>query len=174
MKLSDFLELKDQLALALVESIFRRAGYRLSAVTEQRIPPHLGREDVPDFRAESVATPEKIGSRLVKVRYRRQVREYISVEARRGRRSSFAYAKQYWPGLVVVFLTDEPDPGASCFRVLDLAAWSPGDFPVLVDLFAHPGLNIYQHNVEEHEALARRILALYSLRRPHRAGETGG
>jgi hypothetical protein len=173
-KLSDFLDLKDQLALALVESIFRRAGYTLTPVTEQRIPPHLGREDLPDFRAVSAVRAEEIGPRHVKVRYRRQVRQYITIEARRGPRSSFAYAKQYWPNLVVVFLTDEPEPGQSCFRALDVATWQPGDLPVLVDLFAHPTLNIYRLNVEEHETLARRILALYSLRRAYRLDETGG
>jgi hypothetical protein len=174
MKLSDFLDLKDQLALALVESIFRRAGYALAPVIEQRIPPHLGREDLPDFRAVPAATREAGGSRLVKVRYRRQVRQYVSIEARRGPRSFLAHAKQSWPTLVVVFLTDEPDPGDSCFRVLDLATWTPGSLPGLVDLFAHPDLDIYRVNVEEHEALARRILSLYSLRRPHRLDETGG
>jgi hypothetical protein len=157
-----------------VESIFRRAGYTLAPVIEQRIPPHLGREDLPDFRAVPAASREEAGSRFVKVRYRRQVRQYVSIEARRGQRSSLAYAKQYWPTLIVVFLTDEPEPGDSCFRVLDVATWTPGNFPGLVDMFAHPDLDIYRVNVEEHEVLARRILALYSLRRTHRLDETGG
>ncbi len=58
--------------------------------------------------------------------------------------------------------------------MLDLATWSQADAPALVDLSAHPSLNIYQLNVEEHEALARRILALLSMRRAHSAEESTG
>jgi hypothetical protein len=42
----------------------------------------------------------------------------------------------------------------------------------LVDLSAHPSLNIYQLNVEEHDVLARRILALLSRRHTHSAEES--
>jgi hypothetical protein len=110
----------------------------------------------------------------VKVRYRRQVGQYLTVEGRRGVRSFFALAKQHWPGLVVVFVSDEPEPGLSCFRVLDLATWSPRGEPALVGLSVHPSLNIYQLNVEEHEALARRILGLLSMRRAPSAEERTG
>jgi hypothetical protein len=170
----DFLDLKNQVAVALVESIFRRTGYSLTVFPDPAIPPHLGREDIPDFRAVPSTPREGIGSRSVKVRYRRHVGQYVTVEVRRGARSFFALAKQHWPGLVVVFVTDEPEPGRSCFRVLDLAAWSQADAPVLVDLSAHPSLSIYQLNVEEHEVLARRILALLSMRRVHSAEESTG
>jgi hypothetical protein len=161
----DFLDLKGQVAVALVESIFRRAGYRLLGAPDHPIPPHLGREDLPDFQAVPLATREGVGSRLVKVRYRRHVDQYLTVEARRGPRSFFALAKQHWPDLVVIFVADEPEPHHSCFRVLDLATWSPTEAPELVELSAHPSLNIYLMNVEEHEALARRILALFAMRR---------
>jgi hypothetical protein len=102
------------------------------------------------------------------------VDQYLTVDARRGARSFLALAKQHWPGLVVVFVADEPEPGRSCSRVLDLATWSQADAPALVDLSAHPSLNIYQVNVEEHEALARRILGLLSMRRAHWAEEGAG
>jgi hypothetical protein len=75
---------------------------------------------------------------------------------------------------VVVFVADEPEPGRSCLRVLDLATWSQSDAPALVDLSAHLSLNIYQLNVEDHEALARRILALLSIRRVQSAEESIG
>jgi hypothetical protein len=58
--------------------------------------------------------------------------------------------------------------------VLDLATWSPGGAPALVDLSVHPSLNIYQLNVEEHEALARRIMGLLSMRRAPSAEERTG
>jgi hypothetical protein len=129
---------------------------------------------MPDFIAVPPITREQLGPRPVKVRYRRQVGQYLTVEGRRGVRSFFALAKQHWPGLVVVFVSDEPEPGLSCFRVLDLATWSPGGAPALVDLSVHPSLNIYQLNVEEHEALARRIMGLLSMRRAPSAEERTG
>jgi hypothetical protein len=159
------------MAVALVEAIFRRAGYSLTAFPIHEIPPHMGRDDIPDFIAVPPVTRGEIGSRPVKVRYRRHVGQYLTVDGRRGTRSFFALARQYWPALLVIFVADEPEPGCSCFRVFDLAAWTPGDAPVLVDLSTHPGLNIYRVNVEEHEALARRLLGLISMRRePSTAG----
>ena len=174
MTLPDFIDLRTQMAVALVESIFRRAGYRLAPLATRAIPPHLGREDVPDFVAVPPIPSEEIRSRPVKVRHRRHVSQYLTVEVRRGPRSFLALAKQYWPGLVVVFVADEPEPGHSCFRVLDLATWNQGDTPALIDLSAHRGLNIYQVNVEEHEMLACRILALLSTRHAHLAEESTG
>jgi hypothetical protein len=57
------------------------------------VPPHLGREDLPDFIAVPPVTREQVGSRPVKVRYRRQVDQYLAVESRRGVRS-FWYARE--------------------------------------------------------------------------------
>jgi hypothetical protein len=170
----DVIDLKNQVSVALVESIFRRAGYSLTVFPIREIPAHLGREDMPDFIAVPPITREGLGPRPVKVRYRRQVGQYLTVEGQRGIRSFLALAKQHWPGLVVVFVSDEPASGLSCFRVLDLATWSPGGAPVLADLSAHPTLNIYQLNVEDHEALARRILGLLSMRRAPSAEERTG
>jgi len=170
----DVIDLKNQVAVALVESIFRRAGYGLTGFPVVEVPPHLGREDLPDFIAIPPVTREQVGSRPVKVRYRRQVDQYLAVESRRGVRSFCALAKQYWPGLVVVFVSDESESRLSCFRTLDLATWEPGRPPALVDLAAHPNLNIYQLNVEEHEALARRLIGLLSMRRVPGADERIG
>ena len=44
--------------------------------------------------------------------------------------------------------------------MLDLDRWQVGEPVTAVDLFAHPALDIYPQNVEEHEALGRRIFAL--------------
>lgn len=160
----DVIDLKNQVAVVLVESIFRRAGYSLVVFPVSEVPPRLGREDLPDFTAVPPVTREQVGSRPVKVRYRKQLGQYLALESRRGVRSFFALAKQYWPGLVIVFVSDESESRLSCFRALDLATWDPSKTPALVDLAAHPSLNIYQLNVEEHEVLARRILGLLSMR----------
>ena len=91
MTLPDFIDLRAQVAVALVESIFRRAGYRLTAFATRAIPPHLGREDIPDFIAVPPPTrEEQVRPRPVKVRYRRHVGQYLTVEIRRGSRSFFA------------------------------------------------------------------------------------
>jgi hypothetical protein len=170
----DVIDLKNQVAVALVESIFRRAGYSLTGFTAGEVPPHLGREDLPDFIAVPPVTREQVGSRPVKVRYRRQVDQYLALESRRGARSFCALAKQCWPGLVIVFVSDESEARFSCFRALDLATWDSREAPALVDLAAHPSLNIYQLNVEEHEALARRLIGLLSMRRAPGAEERTG
>ena len=71
----DLLEIKGRIAVALVESIFRRAGFTLAPVVALESSPRLGREDlIPDFQAtlpgtDATARPPF----LVEVRYRPQV-----------------------------------------------------------------------------------------------------
>jgi hypothetical protein len=100
----DVIDLKNQVAVALVESIFRRAGYSLMVFPVSEVPSHLGREDLPDFAAVPPVTREQVGSRPVKVRYRKHIGQYLAVESQRGVRSFFAFAKEYWPGLVIIAL----------------------------------------------------------------------
>jgi len=69
----DLLDIKGRIALALVESIFRRAGFELMPVGQREAPPRLGREDlVPDFFAVRAPVDGKAPepARLVEVRYR--------------------------------------------------------------------------------------------------------
>lgn len=159
----DFLDIKGRIALALVESVFRRAGFELMPVGQRETPTRLGREDlVPDFfavRAPADGKPPE-PARLIEVRYRPQVAQYLAIEDQRGPQSIFAHAKRQWPGLMFVFVTDHPEPGRSRFQVLDLERWTVGEAVSATDLFAHRGLDIYRQNVEEHEALAGRIFAL--------------
>jgi hypothetical protein len=97
---------------------------------------------------------------VVEVRYRPQVGQYLLIEGQRGPHSLFTVAKRQWPGLVFVFVTDHPEAGRSCFQVVDLASWGTGDAVAAVDLHDHDGLRIFRQNVEEHEALLRRMFAL--------------
>jgi hypothetical protein len=158
----DLLEVKGRIAVALVESIFRRAGFRLAPVSPREAPPR-GRDEVaPHFAAVCpvpAGAPDGPG-RPVEVRYRPQVGQYLAIENQRGAQSVFAHAKRAWSELVFVFVTDHPEADRSWFQVLDLGRWTPGAPAAAVDLYAHPGLDIYRHNVEEHELLARRIFAL--------------
>lgn len=160
----DLLDIKARIAQALVESIFRRAGFTLTPVGPREASPRGGREElIPDFFAVRMppdGKPPDSPARLVEVRYRPQVAQYLAIEGQRGAQSIFVYAKRQWPGLMFVFVTDHPEPGRSFFQILDLESWSVGDPVTSTDLFAHTRLDIYRQNVEEHEALARRIFSL--------------
>jgi hypothetical protein len=156
----DLLAIKDRIALALVESIFRRAGFELAPHDQREVPPHLGREDLPDFVARRAADGRPALARLVEVRYRLDLSHYLAVESQRGPRSVFAHARRHWPDLLFVFVTDHPAPGRACFQALDLGEWAVGGGAAGVDLFAHPPLDIYPQNVEEHAVLLRRMFAL--------------
>jgi hypothetical protein len=160
----DLLDIKGRIAQAIVESVFRRAGFGLTPVGPRESPARLGREElIPDFFAARVppdGRPPDQPARLVEVRYRPQIAQYLAIEDQRGPQSIFAHAKRQWPGLVFVFVTDHPEPGRCSFQVLDLEAWNLGDRVAAIDLFDHKGLDIYRQNVEEHQELARRIFAL--------------
>ena len=158
----DLLEIKGRISVALVESIFRRAGFALAPPVALEASPRLGREDLfPDFQATLPGVPDAGAptARAVEVRYRPQVGQYLLIEGQRGPHSLFTVAKRQWPTLVFVFVTDHPEPGRSCFQIVDLASWAAGTVTAL-DLHDHDGLRIFRQNVEEHEALLRRMFAL--------------
>jgi hypothetical protein len=158
----DLLEIKGRIAVALVESIFRRAGFTVVPAAAAESAPRQGREDlIPDFRAtlpgpDGPAAPTSV----VEVRYRSQVSQYLLIEAQRGPHSLFTVAKRQWPTLVFVFVTDHAEAGRSCFQVVDLGAWVAGNPVTSLDLYAHTELRIFRQNVEEHEALLRRMFTL--------------
>ena len=59
-----------------------------------------------------------------------------------------------------VFVTDHPEAGRSCFQAVDLGPWASGSAVTALDLHAHDELRIFRQNVEEHEALLRRMFTL--------------
>jgi hypothetical protein len=159
----DLLEIKGRISVALVESIFRRAGFTLTPPVTVETTQRLGREDlIPDFQATlpAVGGGPAYEGRVVEVRYRPQVGQYLLIEAQRGSHSLFTVAKRHWPSLVFVFVTDHPEAGRSCFQVVDLGTWAAGGTVTALDLHSHDALRIFRQNVEEHEALLRRMFAL--------------
>jgi hypothetical protein len=159
----DLLEIKGRISVALVESIFRRAGFALAPVVHPEMTPRHGREDlIPDFQARLPAAGDGSGElgRVVEVRYRPQVGQYLLIEAQRGPHSLFTVARRQWPGLLFVFVTDHPEPGRSCFQAVDHDFGAGGSDGVSVDLHTHAGLRIFRQNVDEHETLLRRMFAL--------------
>lgn len=150
-------ETKSRIAEALVESIFRRARYDLSAYRADAISPlRFGREDFsPNFHA---ITREGDTERrlLIEVKYRPFVEQFISLENQRNGSSIVRLARRYWPNLTFVLVTDHPGPGRSCFQLIE-----PGEEAMTtLDLVERPDLKIFQHNVEDHEMLLRRIYTL--------------
>jgi hypothetical protein len=153
-------EVKDRVAAALVESIFRRARYEILPFRREGGAPRGVREDfAPDFL---VRVPADAGARQLQVgvRYHPQIEQFLAVEAQRGPRSVLQLARRQWPDLYLVLATERPEPGRSCFQAASLSAWTPGGAWRPLDLSAVPELGIFAHNVADHEALIRRIFAL--------------
>lgn len=157
----DLLETKSRIAEALVESIFRRADYAITKFTQEAIPLRVGREDFsPDFRVTREQKQGKPWEFLIEVKYRPAIEQYLSVENQRGDKSVFLMARQKWPDLYFVFVSERPEPGRSCFQVVSLQSHEAGALFATVDLADWKELGVFRHNVEDHEELLRHIFAL--------------
>lgn len=113
--------LKGRIAEALVEGMFMRAGYDVSRTGRESQLPRLfktGRDEyLPDFMIRKAV--ERPGSDRplhqlipIEVKYRYDIRRFLTVEAA----EFFDFAKR-WSGLYLVLVTDNPEPGRSCFRL---------------------------------------------------------
>ncbi|MBI1846123.1 MAG: hypothetical protein HYR86_04010 [Candidatus Rokubacteria bacterium] len=156
----DLVEARTHIAEALVESIFRRARYHVEPFrVEQAL--RWGREDFsPNFRAARVGDDGVARELLVEVKYRPSIEQFLSVETQRADRSVFVLARRQWPALHFVLVSDRPAPDRSCFQVLPVARHAPGDAFRTIDLHEAKELEIFPANVEDHEALTRRIFSL--------------
>jgi hypothetical protein len=154
--------LKGRIAEAFVESIFRRAGYTVSRTGResqvQRLVKIGSDEFLPDFLVRKQVRRDDAGRSLhrllpVEVKYRRDVDGFL----RRHGKEFFGQLSEQWPELCVVFVTDEPSDGRSCFQVVEFA---PRRMAGLRDLHAIPGLDIYETTVREYESLVKAIFPL--------------
>src|SRR5262249_13961484 len=93
-------------------------------------------------------------------RYRPPVGQYLLIAGQPGPHSLFTVAKRQWPTLLFLFRTAHPEGGRAAFRTVRAAAGGPGGAVTALDLHNHDGLRIFRQNVEEHEALLRRMFAL--------------
>jgi len=155
----DLLEAKSRIAEALVESIFRRARYEVAPFRrEQSSPLRFGREDFsPDFRISQRGDTGEEHEYLVEVKYRPSAEQFISVENQRGDRSLFHMMRRHWPALYFILVTERPDAGRSCFQALSFETVRVGERFRMVDLIEVKEFGLFAHNLEDHEALARRI-----------------
>jgi hypothetical protein len=153
--------LKGRVAEALVESIFRQAGYTVSRLGReaqvQRLVKVGADEFSPDFLVWKPVASSDCASGLhhlltVEVKYRSNLAEFL----RRDAPELFGEAKRAWPSLYYVLVTDEPAAGRSCFQAVTLRDFTAGA-PETVDLHQVATLDIYRSTVDQHEAVARRL-----------------
>jgi hypothetical protein len=126
--------LKGRIAEAFVESIFRRAGYTVSRIGResqvQRLVKIGSDEFLPDFLVRKQVRRDESGRPLhrllpVEVKYRRDVDRFLQ----RYGAEFFGKLSEQWPELCVVFVTDEPSNGRSCFQIVEFAPRSCGSSP---------------------------------------------
>jgi len=166
--------LKGRVAEALVENMLHRAGYKIARVGRESQVQHMLKtgisEFLPDFLVlrpvNAAITDGPLHQVLsVEVKYRHKISAYL---ARFGAAFLSDVAEQ-WPDLYVVLVTDDPEPGKSCFQALNLRGYEPSVPLVMRDLYDVPELGIYRSTVEEYEQqLAKQIFSLLATQLPDR------
>jgi hypothetical protein len=160
--------LKGRIAEAFVEAIFRRAGYRVSRSGResqfQRMIKVGPDSFLPDFLLHKPAGETPAGRTLhrlipVEVKYRASVEEFLRAHGD----DLLGQVGAQWPELCIVFVTDHPASGRSCFQVLDLATVRPGVPLTTVDLHYVHDFDIYVTTAQEYEGLVRQIFPLLRL-----------
>ena len=155
----DLLEVKSRVAEALVESIFRRARYTVEPFQRDSTAPlRMGREDFsPDFAVRMPTAVNREEHWLLEVKYRSSVDQFLSVENQRGDRSLFHMMRRHWPSLYFILVTERPETGRSCFQALAFETVRFGEPFRMLDLIEMKEFGLFPHNLEDHEALTRRI-----------------
>jgi hypothetical protein len=166
----DLNNIKGRIAEALVESIFRRAEFKMTRFgreSDLRGMMKSGRDDsfTPDFLAMKEVVAESRGvyqTHMVEVKYRSNLVRYLSQEKKMGGASELVPAQEKWPNLCLVFVTENAGEKRSCFQALDLSLFEPGKFLRTVDLHEIRRFDLYPQNVQQHEELARKMFGLLS------------
>ena len=160
--------LKGRIAEAFAESIFRRAGYRVSRSgreSQGQRPLRIGADEfLPDFLLHKPAGETSAGRTLhrlipIEVKYRASVEAFLQSHGD----ELLSALRARWPELCIVFVTDHPASERSCFQVLDLAAARPGEPLTTVDLHYVHDFDVYLTTAQEYEGLVRQIFPLLRL-----------
>ena len=166
----DLNNIKGRIAEALVESIFRRAEFKMTRFgreSDLRGMMKSGKDEsfTPDFLAmkEVVAdSPGVYQTHMIEVKYRSNLVRYLEEEKTKRQKSELVPAKEKWPHLCLVFVTENAGARRSCFQALDLAEFEPGRFLRTVDLHEITRFDLFPDNVQQHEELARKMFGLMS------------
>jgi hypothetical protein len=154
----DLYDTKSRIAEAFVESIFRRARYRVSPLRGTQAL-RIGHEDFsPTFGiAQDEGDPPKY---LVEAKYHPSVEQFTALENQRRDSSIYTIARRQWPNLVFVLVTDHPAEGRSCFQAVAMNNNGGGRPQTTVNLVELTELRIFPHNVADHERLLLRLFGL--------------
>jgi hypothetical protein len=149
--------LKGRIAEALVEAMFRRAGYAVSRSGResqmQRLFKPGADQFLPDF---TITKPVKLPDSHrplhqcahIEVKYRADISRFLKLEAP----ALFAHAKD-WPDLYVILVTDKPERERSWFQVLTGNAESPST----CDVYKVRDLDIYSSTAGEFQELGMKL-----------------
>ncbi len=161
----DLSDLKGRVAEALVESVFRRAQYRVVRAGRESSLQGLLRQGPTDFTPDFLVwkpVPDGEGAPLrhrliaLEVKYRANPAEFL----RRDLEPNLPSLRAQWPELYYIVVTDNPGEGRLCF--LGLSVRDASTPPVLVDLHQLPELDIFESTIREYEALVRELFSLLS------------
>jgi hypothetical protein len=156
--------LKGRLAEAMVESIFRRAHYRVARVgvetQVQRLVKRGSHELTPDLLVWKRAggterEPELHQFVALEVKYRAKLADFLRDECVR----MLSEAKEAWPDLYFVLVTDNPAAGRSCFQAICLREYTPGSELITRDLCEFRTLDISRQLVTRHERFTKDLFA---------------
>jgi hypothetical protein len=164
----DLYEAKDRIAVALVESIFRRARYEVRPFRPDPGTPRFVREDFSPSLAVTTVVDGRPRDFLLDVTYRPFVEQLIALENQRRDASIFVLSRRHWPHLRSILVTDHPEPGRSCFQAVVLEG--PRESPPIDtrDLADAEEFGIFPHNVQDHQHLLLRIFAMLASDRHRR------
>jgi len=158
--------LKGRIAEALVEGIFRRAGYQAAHVGRDRRSNGLaGAKDealtpgmlVWKQAAGHASLPPLHRLVAVEVRYRADIERALPREMVR-----LSRAGADWRDLYFIFVTDRPAPGRACFQVVDPRHRPPERAWTTMDLHDLTDLDIYWRTIEEYASLVKLIFPVLS------------
>ncbi len=162
--------IKGRIAEALVESIFRRAEYKMTRFgreSDLRGMLKTGKDESfsPDFLAMREVAGEgdtrgMYQTHMIEVKYRSNLVRYLSQEKKKREESDLVLAKAKWPNLCLVFVTYHPGENRSCFQALDLSNFEPGKFLRTVELHEIKRFDLFPQNVQQHEELAMSLFGL--------------
>lgn len=159
-------DLKGRIAEALVESIFRRAQYRVARIGRESQVQGLVKVGASEFAPDFLVWKHLSGNgserhlhRLfaIEVKYRNNLGEFIRNEMQQ----VLSQTGDQWPDLYYIVVTDNPENNRSCFQIFEVKnARPPESEPILQDLHEFRHLEIFPTTVREYEGLVRQIFPL--------------
>jgi hypothetical protein len=157
--------LKGRIGEAFVENVLCQARYKVSRLGRESQLQHMFKsknsEFLPDFFVWKAAVTSPDGVPLyrllcIEVKYRANIPDYL----RRYGAELLSDVGEDWPELYVIFVTDQPDEGRSCFQLLHLRDYGRHTPLATIDLHEASVLEIGKDVIEEQTALVRELFSV--------------